>query len=84
MGATFMGSITDINPSYADEAGQRGKRDDGDLRKTLLAGVIGAVVGAGAYFIYTRLEDEQKDMLRESVGKFVEEKIADVRSQLKF
>jgi hypothetical protein len=79
-----MGSITDINPNYADEAGRRGERDDRDLHKTLLAGVIGAVVAAGAYFIYTRLEDEQKEALRQSVGKFVEDKIADVRSQLKF
>jgi len=79
-----MGSITDINPSYADEAGHKEGRDDSELRKTLLAGVIGAVVAAGAYFVYTRLEEEQKEALRQSVGKFVEDKIADVRSQLKF
>ena len=78
-----MDSITDINPSYADEAGRTQGQDDHELRKTLLAGLIGAVVAAGAYFIYSRLEDEQKEALRQTVGKFVEEKIADVRSQLK-
>ena len=77
-------AITDLNQTYADESGQGQERDDGDLRKTVLAGVIGAVVAAGAYFIYTRLEDEQKEALRQTVGKFVEDKIADVRSQLKF
>lgn len=78
-----MATITDLNPSYADESGPR-NRTEGELRKTLLAGVIGAVVGAVGYFIYSRLEDEQKDALHQSVGKFVEDKIADVRSQLKF
>ena len=77
-------SITDINPAYADESGHGQTRDDAELRKTLLAGVIGAVVAAGAYFIYTRLEDDQKEALRQTVGKFVEDKIADVRSQFKF
>jgi hypothetical protein len=78
-----MESITDINPSYADEAGHGQGQDDHELRKTLLAGLIGAVVAAGAYFVYSRLEDEQKEALRQTVGKFVEDKIADVRSQLK-
>ena len=79
-----MGSITDINPSYAEETGRPEEGGDAELRKTLLAGLIGAVVAAGAYFIYSRLEDEQKKALRQTVGKFVEDKIADVRSQLKF
>ena len=78
-----MATITDLNPTYADESGRR-NHTEVELRKTLLAGVIGAVVGAAGYFIYSRLEDEQKDALRQSVGKFVEDKIADVRSQLKF
>ena len=79
-----MDSVTDINPSYADEAGHNKGPDDHELRKTLLAGLIGAVVAAGAYFIYSRLEDEQKEALRQTVSKFVEDKVADVRSQLKF
>jgi len=79
-----MESVTDINPSYADETGHGQERDDHDLRKTLLAALIGAVVAAGAYFVYSRLEDEQKEALRQTVSKFVEDKVADVRSQLKF
>jgi len=79
-----MESVTDINPSYADEAGYSQQRDDHDLRRTLLAGLIGAIVAAGAYFVYSRLEDEQKEALRQTVSKFVEDKVADVRSQLKF
>ena len=78
-----MAQMTDLNPAYADEAGHRNSTE-ADLRRTLLAGLIGAIVGAGAYFIYSRLEEEQKDALRQSVGKFVEDKIADVRAQFKF
>ncbi len=78
-----MGSITDINPAYADEAGRR-EESFAAIRETLLAGLIGAVVASAGYFIYTRLEDEQREALRQSVGKFVEDKIADSRSQLKF
>ena len=76
-------STTDISPAYADDSGSRPERGQDDLRKTLLAGIIGAVVAAGAYFIYSRLEDEQKDQLRRTVGRFVEDKIADVRAQFK-
>lgn len=78
-----MAQITDLNPAYADETG-RHDQAEGELRKTLLAGLIGAVVAAGAYFVYSRLEEDQKDALRQTVGKFVEGKIADVRSQFKF
>ena len=78
-----MAQITDLNPAYADESGRR-SQPEAELRKTLLAGLIGAVVAAGAYFIYSRLEEDQKDALRQTVGKFVEDKIADVRAQFKF
>lgn len=78
-----MASITDIDAAYADESSRR-NHSNPELRKTLLAGLIGAVVAAAGYFIYSRLEDEQKEAIRQTVGKFVEDKIADVRSQLKF
>jgi len=80
-----MESLTDLNPRYTNgpsepEAG----RDDGDLKRTLLAGVIGAILASAGYLIYSRLEEDQKHAIRQSVGKFVEDKISDVRSQLKF
>jgi hypothetical protein len=77
-----MAQITDLNPAFADEAGHRDETG-GELRKTLLAGLIGGVVAAAGYFIYSRLEEDQKAALRQTVGKFVEDKIADVRAQFK-
>lgn len=76
---------TDLNPTYTDgPSGPGDERSDGDLKRTLLAGVIGAVVASAGYLIYSRLEEDQKQSIRQSVGKFVEDKISDVRSQLKF
>ena len=57
--------------------------NDGDLKRAVLAGVLGAVAGSVGYLIYTRLEDEHKDALRQTVMKFVEEKVSDIRAQFK-
>ena len=57
--------------------------DADDLKRALLAGVLGAVAASAGYLIYTRLEDEHKDALRQTVMKFVEEKVADIRAQFK-
>jgi hypothetical protein len=78
-----MAQITELEMSYADQPRER-DRVETELRRTLLAGFIGAVVAAGAYFIYSRLEDDQKEALRRIVGKFVGDKIADIRSQFNF
>jgi hypothetical protein len=78
-----MAQITELEMSYADQPRERDWVET-ELRRTLLAGFIGAVVAAAAYFIYSRLEDEQKEVLRQTVGKFVGDKIADIRSQFNF
>lgn len=58
--------------------------DDGpDPRKALLAGLIGGVVATAGYLLYQRLEEEQKETIRSSVVGFVQEKISEIRSQLK-
>ncbi len=54
-----------------------------DLKRALLAGILGAVAGSVGYLVYSRLEDEHKDALRQTVMKFVEEKVSDIRSQFK-
>ena len=57
--------------------------DADDLKRALLAGVLGAVAASAGYLIYSRLEDEHKDALRRTVMKFVEEKVGDLRAQFK-
>jgi hypothetical protein len=79
-----MDSITD-RPSTTNGAGGRHEVEDGgdDFRKAFLAGVLGAVVASAGYLIYSRLEDEHKTALRQTVVKFVEEKVGDLRTQFK-
>ena len=62
-------------------------RDDGngasDLQRTVVAGVLGAIVASAGYLIYSRLEDEHKETLRNSVMKFLEDKVREARAQFK-
>jgi hypothetical protein len=79
-----MESITEKPLTHNGTGGRRQVNQDGDdLKRTLLAGVLGAVVASAGYLIYTRLEDEHKDALRQSVMKFVEDKVGELRSQFK-
>jgi hypothetical protein len=64
-----------------------GRRDDSsdsvDLRRTIVAGFLGAVVASAGYLIYSRLEDEHKETIKSSVIKFLEEKVREARAQFK-
>jgi hypothetical protein len=77
-----MARMTEVKTAYPQD--EEESWSETELRKTVLAGLIGAVVASAAYFIYSRLEDDQKDAVRRSVGKFVGDKISDIRSQLNF
>jgi len=79
-----MESITD-RPTSANGAGRRRRVDeDGEeIRRALVASVLGAVAAGAGYLIYSRLEDEHKEALRRSVMKFVEDKVGELRAQLK-
>ncbi|MDQ2818170.1 MAG: hypothetical protein M3T49_08210 [Candidatus Eremiobacteraeota bacterium] len=82
-----MNSMTDVTAPPSEDFADANRIDDSsngsEGKRTLMAGVIGAAVASVGYMIYSRLEDSQKQAIRESVSKFVEDKVADVRSQLK-
>jgi hypothetical protein len=79
-----MDSITERPPTTNGSGGRREvERGGDDFRRAFLAGVLGAVVASCGYLIYTRLEDEHKDALRQTVMKFVEDKVGDLRAQFK-
>ena len=79
-----MDSITERPPS-PNGAGERREvdRDNDDVKRALLAGILGAVAASAGYLIYSRLEDEHKESLRRSVMKFVEDKVGELRAQFK-
>ena len=58
-------------------------RDSDDFKRAMLAGLVGAVVASAGYLVYSRLEDEHKEALRQTVMKFVEERVGDIRAQFK-
>ena len=58
--------------------------DDGTIfRQTIAAAVIGAIVASAGFLIYSRLEEDQRESVRNSVLKFLEEKTREVRAQFK-
>jgi hypothetical protein len=52
-----------------------------DAGRTLLAGVVGGVVSAVGYLIYTRLPEDQKDTLHAQVRTVVESRVNELRSR---
>jgi hypothetical protein len=80
-----MDSISDTRIDGATNgAGRLDEQGDAaDLRHTLVAGVLGAIVASAGYLIYSRLEEEHKENIRNSVMKFLEEKMREARAQFK-
>jgi hypothetical protein len=73
-------------PNGSSQSPSRESPDDGsnEVRGALVAGLIGAVVATAGFVIYNRLEEEHRETIRKTVTKFVEERVSEVRSQLKF
>ena len=72
------------NEGARNGAGRRDDNDDTvDLRRTIVAGFIGAIVASAGYLVYSRLEDEHKETIKNSLVKFLEEKLREARAQFK-
>ena len=80
-----MDSLTEKLP--APDSGAEGRRqmdrDGDDMKRAMLAGVLGAVAASVGYLVYSRLEPQHKDALRRSVTKLVEDKVGELREQFK-
>ena len=84
-----MDSMTNRDASLPNGSANNPGKDfssdgSGELRGALVAGLIGAVLATAGFVIYNRLEEEHREAIRKSVTKFVEERVSEVRSQLKF
>jgi hypothetical protein len=49
--------------------------------RTLLAGVVGGIVSAAGYLIYSRLPEDQKDRLHSQVRTVVETRLNELRGR---
>ncbi len=49
--------------------------------RTLLVGVLGGVLSAASYLVYSRLPDEQKDRLHAQVRQLVESRVNELRGR---
>jgi hypothetical protein len=52
-----------------------------EASRTLLAGVVGGVVSAAGYLIYSRLPEDQKDRLHQQVRTLVESRLNELRGR---
>jgi hypothetical protein len=73
--------ISDEHTPSHDKPSDAGANETG---RTLLIGVLGGIVSAAGYLIYTRLPDEQKDKLNTQVRTIVESRVNEFRSRMNF
>lgn len=80
-----MDSLTEKMPAHngSTEGERPMDRDGDDVKRAMLAGLVGAVAASVGYLVYSRLEPEHKDALRKSVTKLVEDKVSELREQFK-
>ncbi|MBD5634245.1 MAG: hypothetical protein IAI49_07175 [Candidatus Eremiobacteraeota bacterium] len=52
-----------------------------DAGRTLIAGVVGGIVSAAGYLVYSRLPDDQKERLRGQVRQLVETRVNELRGR---
>jgi hypothetical protein len=57
------------------------RRSSNDAGRTLLAGVVGGIVSAAGYLVYSRLPDDQKERLHAQVRQLVETRVNELRGR---
>jgi hypothetical protein len=84
--------MTDLYKPISEERNHNSAKDpqpepaanSNEAGRTLLIGVVGGIVSAAGYLIYTRLPEEQKDKLNQQVRTVVESRVNEFRSRLNF
>ncbi len=52
-----------------------------DAGRTVVAGVVGGVLSAAGYLVYSRLPDDQKERLHQQVRTLVESRVNELRGR---
>jgi hypothetical protein len=58
-----------------------GTPSTGEAGKTMLAGILGGILSAAGYLVYTRLPDEQKDRLHAQARSLIESRVNELRGR---
>jgi hypothetical protein len=66
-------------PAYEPAAPSSGPANE--TGRTLLVGVLGGVLSAAGYLVYSRLPDEQKEKLHAQVRTLVESRVNELRGR---
>ena len=65
----------------APDAYLSGAPASSEAGKTVLAGVLGGILSAAGYLVYTRLPDEQKDRLHAQARSLIESRVNELRGR---
>jgi hypothetical protein len=70
------------NPSFpSPDSGYVPDNSTNEAGRTLLAAVVGGVVSAAGYLVYSRLPDDQKERLHSQVRQLVESRVNELRGR---
>jgi hypothetical protein len=82
MSDTFKPISDDVlNPSFPSADNYLNDDSGSEAGRTLLAAVVGGVVSAAGYLVYTRLPDDQKEKLHGHVRQLVESRVNELRGR---
>jgi hypothetical protein len=72
--------MTDASKAHNGELQEPGASPAStDAGRTVLVGVLGGILSAAGYLVYTRLPDEQRDRLHRQVRGILETRINELR-----
>jgi hypothetical protein len=69
------------NPSFSSADNYLQDSSSNEAGRTLLAAVVGGVVSAAGYLVYSRLPDDQKERLHGHVRQLVESRVNELRGR---
>jgi hypothetical protein len=70
------------NPTFSSsDSGYVPEASSNEAGRTLLAAVVGGVVSAAGYLVYSRLPDDQRDRLHAQVRSLVESRVNELRGR---
>jgi hypothetical protein len=73
--------MTDIFKPIADDHETVPPEAPNEAGRTLLVGVVGGILSAAGYLVYSRLPEEQRDKLRAQVRLAVDTRVNELRSR---